>query len=109
MTAGTILYVAILLLVIVSLWITVSKAGRPGVSVIIPIWNMIELVRIASKPLWWVILLFIPIVNVVIYIMVLNGISKGFGQSTGFTVGLFFLPFVFFPILAFGKATYSAP
>jgi len=110
MTAGTILYVAILLLLIVSLWITVSKAGRPGVSQIIPIWNIIELVRIAGKPLWWVILiLLIPIVNIVMLIMVLNGISKAFGKGTGFTVGLIFLSFIFFPILAFGDAKYSAP
>jgi len=110
MTAGTILYVAILLLMIVSLWITVSKAGRPGVSQIIPIWNIIELVRIAGKPLWWVILiLLIPIVNLVLLIMVLNGISTAFGKGAGFTVGLVLLPFVFFPILAFSQATYTAP
>jgi hypothetical protein len=109
-TAVIILYLAIVLLMIVSLWITVSKAGRPGVSQIIPIWNIIELVRIAGKPLWWVILiLLIPIVNLVLLIMVYHGISKAFGKDAGFTVGLVLLPFVFWPILAFGKASYSKP
>ena len=109
-TAVIILYVAIILLVIVSLWIMVRKAGRPGVSQIIPIWNYIELVRISGKPLWWVILIMlIPIVNLVLLIIVLNGIAKAFGKDAGFTVGMIFLPFIFFPILAFGKATYTKP
>lgn len=109
-TAVVILYLVIVLLMIVSLWITVNKAGRPGVSQIIPIWNIIELVRISGKPVWWVILiLLIPIVNLVLIIMVWHGISKAFGKDAGFTVGLVLLPFVFFPILAFGKATYTKP
>ena len=109
-TAVVILYLAIILLMIVSMWITVSKAGRPGVSQIIPIWNVIELVRISGKPLWWVILiLIIPIVNLVLMIMVYHEISKAFGKDAGFTVGMVLLPIVFFPILAFGKATYSKP
>lgn len=109
-TGLIIIYLAIVLLMIVSLWITVRKAGRPGVSQIIPIWNIIELVRISGKPLWWVILiLLIPIVNLVLMIMVFYGIAKAFGKDAGFTVGMVLLPFIFFPILAFGKATYSAP
>lgn len=109
-TGVLIIYFAIILLMIVSLWIVVSKAGRPGVSQIIPIWNIIELVRISGKPLWWVILiLLIPIVNFIMLILVWHGISKAFGKEAGFTVGLVLLPFIFFPILAFGKATYTKP
>ena len=109
-TAVIVIYFAIILLMIVSLWIVLTKAGRPGVAAIIPIWNIIEVVRISGKPLWWVILiLLIPIVNLVLAIMVVHGISKAFGKDAGFTVGLVLLPFVFFPILAFGKATYTKP
>ena len=110
MDAATIIYVAILLLMIISMWIVVNKAGRPGVSQIIPIWNIIELVRISGKPLWWVILiLLVPIANIVMLIMVFHGISQAFGKGAGFTVGMIFLPFIFFPILAFSDASYSAP
>jgi hypothetical protein len=105
-----VLYVAIVLLMIISMWIVVKKAGRPGVSQIIPIWNVIELVRISGKPLWWVILiLLVPIVDIVMAIIVINAISKAFGKNEGFTVGLILLPFIFWPILAFGKATYTKP
>lgn len=110
MQAAIILYVAIILLIIISMWIVIRKAGRPGVSIIIPIWNVIELVRISGKPLWWVILiLLIPIVNIVMLIIVFNGISHAFGKGAGFTVGMIFLPFIFFPILAFSDASYTAP
>ena len=109
-TATIIIMLAIALLLIVSLWITVRKAGRPGVSQIIPIWDIIELVRISGKPLWWVILMIlIPPVGLIMGIIVLHGISKAFGKDAGFTVGLVLLPFIFFPILAFGKATYTVP
>jgi len=105
-----VLYGAIVLLMIISMWMVVKKAGRPGVSQIVPIWNLIELVRIAGKPLWWVILiLLVPIANIVMLIMTFHGISKAFGKDAGFTVGLVLLPFIFWPILAFGKATYTKP
>ena len=106
-TGGYVIYFAIIIFLIISLWIVFTKAGRPGVAAIIPIWNIIELIRISGKPIWWIVLLLIPIVNIIFYIMILNGISKGFGKGEGFTVGLFFLSFIFFPILAFGNAKYT--
>jgi hypothetical protein len=48
----------------------------------------------------------IPVVNLVIYIIILNGLAKNFGKGTGFTVGLFFFRFIFIPILGFGNAVY---
>jgi hypothetical protein len=42
-------------------------------------------------------------------IMTYHAISKAFGKNAGFTVGLVLLPFIFWPILAFGKATYTKP
>lgn len=105
-----IIYVAIVLLMIISLWIVVSKADRPGVSQIIPIWNIIELVRISGKPLWWVIIiLLVPFANIVMLIIVYYNIAKAFGKDAGFTVGMILLPIIFWPILAFGSATYTKP
>lgn len=42
-----------------------------------------------------------------LHIQVLKGLARNFGKGTGFMVGLFFLPFVFFPILAFGRSQYQ--
>ena len=36
-------------------------------------------------------------------------LSKSFGKDEGFTAGLIFLGFIFYPILAFGAAKYLGP
>jgi hypothetical protein len=99
--------VAILVLEIVALWFIFEKAKEPGWAAIIPIYNYLIVIKIAGKPWWFLLLFLIPIVNVVIYIVVLHGLSKSFGKDAGFTVGLFFLRFIFLPILGFGKAEYT--
>jgi len=106
---GIIVYIAIMVFMIVTLWIVFKKAGQPGWAAIIPIFNFLVILRVASKPWWWVfsiLLMIIPIAGIilflVVWILICNGISKNFGQSTGFTVGLVLLSIVFIPILAFG-------
>jgi len=42
----------------------------------IPIANLILMVNIARKPIWWIILFFIPLVNIIIAIIVLMGIAE---------------------------------
>jgi len=107
---GMIIPLAIFVFIIVSMWKVFSKAGQPGWAVLIPIYNLYVLCKVAAKPGWWVILMFIPVVNFVIGILVALGVAQQFGKGAGFGVGLIFLPFIFYPILAFGNATYgSAP
>ena len=122
-TAVMVFYVIVLVLMIVSMWIIFSKAGKPGWAAIIPIYNIIVFVQVAQKGWGWTLvfllswlLMFIPVLGWIIYpilmlvavIIVYHGISKSFGQGGGYTVGLVLLPVVFFPILAFGKATWTA-
>jgi len=100
-------YLAILILMIASMWVVFEKAGQPGWGAIIPIFNTILMLKIAGKPIWWVILFFIPLVNIIVGIMMINGISTNFGRGIGTTLGLIFLSFIFWPILAFGSAEYN--
>ena len=65
--------------------------------------------KIAGKPLWWIILFLIPSVNFVISILVSLGVAEKFGKSGGFGIGLAFLPFIFYPMLGFGDAQYVGP
>jgi len=102
-------YLAIIIIVLIAQWQIFQKANQPGWACIIPIYNIIVLLRIVGKPWWWFLLMFIPIVNIVLGIWVLNLLSKSFGKEEGFTVGLIFLPFIFYPILGFGNATYKGP
>ena len=110
MGTGMIIFqIAIMILMIVSMWIVFKKAGQPGWAAIIPIYNFIVLLRVASKPWWWVfsmLLAIIPIVGflllLVVMVFISIGVAKNFGQGTGFIVGLVLVPFIFYPILAFG-------
>ncbi|MGZ7032929.1 MAG: DUF5684 domain-containing protein, partial [Thermoanaerobaculia bacterium] len=80
---------------------------EPGWAAIVPIYNMIVLLKIAGKPLWWIILLFIPFVNFIIVILVYFALAKNFGKGAGFALGMVFLPFIFLPLLAWGDARYQ--
>lgn len=93
---------------LVSMWKVFTKAGQPGWGILIPIYNTYLILKVARKPGWWLILSLIPIVNFVISIIVAIAIAENFGKSGGFAVGLIFLPFIFYPILAFGSAEYSS-
>jgi hypothetical protein len=98
--------IAFAILAIVGMWKFFAKAGKPGWACLVPIYNTIVMIDIAGKPLWWILLLFIPFVNLVILILILAGIAKNFGRGTGTVIGLIFLPSIFFLILGFGSAEY---
>ena len=68
---------------------------------------MIALLEIAGRPIWWFILLIIPLVGIIVAIVVSLDIAKNFGQGAGFGIGLALLPFIFYPILGFGDAKYQ--
>src|ERR1700712_5493002 len=95
------------LLTLVGVWASFMKAGRPGWWAIIPFVNSFVLCKLGGKPGWWFILFIIPIVNIVIAVLVLRGVARNFGKGVGFTVGLIFLPFIFFLILGFGATRFN--
>ena len=107
--AGLLLIVplAIAIFMVASIWKVFTKAGQPGWAVLIPIYNAYVLLKIAGKPGWWLILMCIPLVNIVVWIIALAGLSTNFGKGAGLVVGLLLLPFVFYPILGFGNAKYT--
>ena len=84
-----------------------EKSGRNGFYALIPIYNIIILLKITEKPVWWFVLFLIPIVNLVIAIWVTNILSKKFSKSEGFTIGLVLLPFLFYPVLALDDSEYK--
>ena len=96
-------------------WKLFTKTGQPGWAVLIPFYNLYIYTQIIKRPGWWMLLYFaslIPVVGslvvLVISIMDTLRLSKAFGKSTGFGVGLILLGFIFLPILAFGSADYDA-
>lgn len=91
---------------IVCMWKIYEKAGKPGWASLVPIYNLVVLLEIIKKPVWWIILLLIPFVNFIILIVIYRELARVFGQGVGFTLGLIFLNIIFFALLAFGKYDY---
>ena len=79
-----------------------QKAGKEGWEAIIPIYDLIVLLEITNLPIWYLVLLCIPMVNVIIAILIYIDLAKKFGQSTLFGLGIYFLKPIFLAILAFG-------
>ena len=86
-------YIGIFVLYIAGMWKVYTKAGKPGWAAIIPIYNFVVLMEIAGRPGWWVLLLFVPLVNIVVLAMVSIDVAASFGKSTAFGIGLWLLGF----------------
>jgi hypothetical protein len=86
-----------------------GKAGQPGWAAFVPIYNLIVLLKVVGRPVWWIILLLIPIVDIVIVVLLAIDLAKSFAKGTGFAVGLIFLNWIFALILWLGSAQYVGP
>lgn len=105
---GLILYLAFIVFIIAGVWKTYVKMGLPGWTCIVPIYSFYVLIKKADKPGWWLLLaMFVPFAIFYIGWVVLHDMSTKFGKGAGFTLGLIFLSFIFFPILGFGDAQYQ--
>lgn len=106
--AGYIIFIlAIAVFYLVCYWKVFTKAGQPGWAALVPIYNIVVLMQIVGRPVWWVILMLIPCVNIIIALLVYLDLARVFGKGAGFGVGLFLLGIIFLPILAFGDAEYT--
>jgi hypothetical protein len=101
------LVLAVSLLIIAAYWIIYERAGQAGWKSLIPFYNMYVLMEISGKPGWWMFLLVVPLVGVVVYLLAMLSLAKKFGRSELFGVGIFILPMIFLPLLAFGGSQYE--
>jgi hypothetical protein len=107
--AFVLVWLAVVVLILVSLWKIFEKAGKPGWAGIVPIYNIIVLLEIVGRPLWWIVLMLVPCVSIVVGIILCIDLAKSFGKDVAYGIGLALLGFVFFPMLAFGDARYVGP
>ena len=80
----------------------------PGWGAIIPFYNSYLLIKVAGRPGWWLILYFIPFVNIIIHIIVCIDVAKNFGHGAGYGILLWLFPFIMFLVLGFGSDQYQA-
>jgi len=101
------------IITLIGMWKVFAKAGQPGWAVLIPVYNIIVLLRVAGLPWYWVftpLILIIPLLGAIAYlawiVWVHHRISTNFGQGVGYTIGLTLLGPIFWLILGFGSSKY---
>jgi len=105
-----VLYVALVVFAILTVWRINRKANKPGWAAIVPVYNYVVVLEIVGRPIWWILLSFVPLVNIYVAFVVALDLAKSFGKSTAFGVGNFLVPIITYPILAFSKnARYVGP
>ena len=112
-----VLGIVISLIIIISLYKIFKKTGKKGFIAFIPIYNIIELYKISGiNPLFLLtfFLMFVPKFGLYGFIIwnIVDATQKGllvrkFGKSIWYVVGIILFDYVFYPILAFGKAEYK--
>lgn len=63
-------------------WKLYIKAGRRAWEAFVPVYNGIILLKIINRPWWWIILLFLPIVNLIMLPVVWVETARSFGKNT---------------------------
>ena len=78
-TQWLLFFLTIQLIHFLGTWKLYVKAGRKPWEAIVPIYNGIVLMQIINRPKWWVILLFIPVVNLLMFPVIWIETIRTFG------------------------------
>jgi len=97
----------VLIVPIVSLWKIFSDHGIPGWQSIVPILSLYRMYQLVGIPTYCILALFIPYVGQIIILICSLIFSYKLAQlyekGIVYTLGLIFLPFIFYPLIAFKK------
>ncbi len=88
----------------VGLYLLFEKAGVAGWKALVPIYNLYLCAQLAGKKLSWFIMLLIPVLNVVIWLLVVIDLAKAFGKDKFWSgVGAMMIPWLYFPMIGLDK------
>lgn len=62
-------------------WKLYEKAGRKSWEAFIPVYNSIVLMKIINRSTWWTALLFVPVVNLIMFIVIWVETLRSFGKN----------------------------
>lgn len=96
-------------LTIIGMWKAFSKAGHGGWESLINVHNIVVMFQDAGIKTYWFFLMCLPVAHLIINFWLNIEYAKAFGKSIGFGIGLTLFPFIFFPILGLGSASYVGP
>ncbi|MFB6219963.1 MAG: DUF5684 domain-containing protein [Halolamina sp.] len=97
-----VVWFVVMVATIAGMWKTFEKAGEPGWAAIVPLYNFYVVIKIGGNAWWYLLLLFVPLVNILVNVKIFVDLAKAFDQGIGFGLGIWVLPFVFLPLLGFG-------
>ena len=86
-----------------------QKAGRKSWEALVPVYNAVVLMQIIRRPKWWVILLFVPIINLMMFPVIWVETLRSFGRNRSIDTILGILTFglyIFIPNFD-SKTTYD--
>lgn len=63
-------------------WKLYIKAGRKSWEAALPVYNAIVLMKIINRPTWWTILLFIPVINLILFPVIWVETLRSFGKNS---------------------------
>jgi len=63
-------------------WKLYIKAGRKAWEAFVPVYNAIVLMKIINRSPWWTILLFLPIINIIMFPIIWVETARSFGKNT---------------------------
>lgn len=75
-------FIAIQVIHFLATWKLYIKAGKKAWQAAVPIYNAIVLMQIINRPKWWVILLFIPIINLLMFPIIWVETIRSFGKNS---------------------------
>ena len=115
MDFGAIFFISILVLIFgaitVGRWKLYEKAGKPGWAALVPGYNWYVWLQIIGKPVWWIVLLLIPVVGVLVWVAMMIEFVKAYGKyklgehAAGLLLGFYYLPKIGFD----SKVKYLGP
>ncbi|WP_378176586.1 signal peptidase I [Aquimarina sp. SS2-1] len=77
-----IFFLAVQVIHFLGTWKLYIKAGRKAWEAAVPVYNAVILMKIINRPWWWVILLFIPVINVIMLPVVWVETIRSFGKNS---------------------------
>lgn len=89
------------LIIVTAIGSIFEECKKKGYLAMIPIVNVMVLLRITVLPRWWIFPLLIPGLNIYYIYRIFLNLSIGFGREKSFALKILLLPFVYLPLLAY--------
>jgi signal peptidase I len=88
------------ILLMLSLYKVFEKSGEKAWKALIPVYNILVILKITAKPWWWIFLFIVPGVNILMFMIIFAALIKSFGKYDfwSISIGIVFAPLYFFYI-----------